>query len=414
MPASTRFERFRQHRSEKRLARVLLKATRLLRDTIRRNIVGADAGSDTHARLAAEIVELRARLEAERQTNAILQARLDRIRPRQRPHYNPAARFRILTLMNLLGMSIDDIAHRFRITATTVSRWVGELALNPTPVKIGAAARCDRPLRRYADVVRELTRTPRGSRDWRRPHRADARPRRTQDIVQDRRKDSEGEADPHAGAAEREAPRHRDFPNHVWSMDMTEIPMLFGFSIELAGVIDNFSRMPVMLRLYFNRPTAADMAALLRRATRRFGRPRHLVTDQGGQFTGQTFRNEVARLRIRQRFGAVDKHGSIAIMERFWKTIKNTTSLRSRFTASPRKLERRLTLVVQHYAYFRPHASLAGATPAEVYFETPKPKPEPVELPRAAAGRGTGPLPVRIAFVDRETPSLPYLVRNAA
>ena len=149
------------------------------------------------------------------------------------------------------------------------------------------------------------------------------------------------------------------------------------------------------------------MAALLRRAVREFGRPRYLVTDQGGQFTGHDFTRTVARLRIRQRFGAVHKHGSIAIIERFWKTIKYTTSLRSRFTASPRKLERRLTLIVQHYAYFRPHASLDGATPAEVYFEMPKPKPEPVELPRAAAGQRAAPLPVRIAFVDPETPALP-------
>ena len=112
--------------------------------------------------------------------------------------------------------------------------------------------------------------------------------------------------------------------------------------------------------------------------------------------------------------GAVGKHGSIATIERFWKTIKYTPSLRSRFTASPRKLERRLILIVHHYAYLRPHASLDGATPAEVYFEMPKPKPEPVELPRAIAGKRTGPLPVRIAFVDPETPALPYLVRKAA
>ncbi len=63
---------------------------------IRRNIIEADIESDTESRLAAEILELRAQLEAVHQTNAILQARLDRIRPRERPHYSPAARFQIL------------------------------------------------------------------------------------------------------------------------------------------------------------------------------------------------------------------------------------------------------------------------------------------------------------------------------
>ena len=265
MPKSSLFERFRRHRHEKRLSRVLLKATRLLSDVIRRNIVGADFGPDNESRLAAEIVELRTPLEAERQTNAILQARIDRIRPRRRPHYSPDARFRILALMNLLGVTVDDIAHRFRITATTVSRWVGELALNPTPERIGAAARCDPPLRRYANAVRELAQTlaALGVGD--------------DNIVRMLAREGLTISSRTVGRIRKEKPTRipeppieklhviADYPNHVWSMDLTEIPMLFGFSIELAAIIDNFSRMPVMLRLFFNRPIAADMAALLRR-----------------------------------------------------------------------------------------------------------------------------------------------------
>ncbi len=282
MPASDRFERFRRHRYEKRLSRTLLKATRLLREVIRRNIVGADAGSETEGRLAAEILELRTQLEAERQTNGILQARLDRIRPRERPHYSPDARLRILALMNLLGFTVEDIAAKFRITVNTVVRWVGEFALNPTPDRIGAAARCDPPLRRYANVVRELTQTlvALGVGD--------------DGIVRMLAREGLRISSRTVGRIRKEKPTRMpeppieslhviaDYPNHVWSMDLTEIPMLFGFSIELAGIIDNFSRMPVMLRLCLLRPTAEDMAALLRRATQQFGKPRHLVTDQGG------------------------------------------------------------------------------------------------------------------------------------
>jgi transposase InsO family protein len=35
------------------------------------------------------------------------------------------------------------------------------------------------------------------------------------------------------------------------------------------------------------------------------GRPRHFVSDQGSQFTAHIFRETLAALSIRQRFGAI-------------------------------------------------------------------------------------------------------------
>jgi transposase InsO family protein len=50
--------------------------------------------------------------------------------------------------------------------------------------------------------------------------------------------------------------------------------------------------------------------------------PRHLITDRGKQFTARSFRRGCRRAGIRQRFGAIGKHGSIALVERCIRTLK--------------------------------------------------------------------------------------------
>jgi transposase InsO family protein len=152
-------------------------------------------------------------------------------------------------------------------------------------------------------------------------------------------------------------------------MDLTEIPSLFRiFSFKLAVVIDVFSRMPLAANLFLAEPGANATPALVQQAIRSNGVPRHFVSDQGAQFTAKAFRIGLTTLGIRQRFGAVGKTGSIAIVERLWRTLKETLSLRALKPLTREDLERRLKTGLLHYAYLRPHQALAGATPAEVYF----------------------------------------------
>ena len=70
------------------------------------------------------------------------------------------------------------------------------------------------------------------------------------------------------------------------------------------------------------------MARLLKTAARSFGAARYLITDQGGEFTGRLFRKTATRLGIRQRFGTVGNLFATARLERFWRTLKDTASLR--------------------------------------------------------------------------------------
>jgi transposase InsO family protein len=111
-------------------------------------------------------------------------------------------------------------------------------------------------------------------------------------------------------------------------MDITRIPLLFPFlHLHLAVVLDAYSRMPLAAGVFLFEPSARDMLSLVIKAIGQYGKPRHFVTDQGAPFKAGLFRGALEALGIRQRFGALYQHGSMALIERFWKSIKTDLRL---------------------------------------------------------------------------------------
>jgi transposase InsO family protein len=156
-------------------------------------------------------------------------------------------------------------------------------------------------------------------------------------------------------------------PNHMWMMDITEIPCAFRlFTFKFVVLLDVFSRFPVAAKLFFKEPAAREIADFLRAATNRHGLPKHFVSDKGSQFTSQHFCATLKRLAIKQRFGAIGEYGSISIIERFWRTLKDLLLLRRAW--SPGELVHRLNAGLYYYAFHKPHQGLNGATPAEIFF----------------------------------------------
>jgi putative transposase len=218
---------------------------------------------------------------------------------------------------------------------------------------------------------------------------------------------------PQATAAGR-AVRAR-FPNHVWMIDLTEVPgFLRLLSYKLSVVLDVFSRMPLAARVFFSEPSGKDVARLVLAAAGRFGPPRHSVSDQGSQFTSDPFRRALDHLGVRHRYGAVGKTGSIALIERFFRTLKAVADLRSRPPLLRADLERRLTLGLSYYAWLRPHQGLEGATPAEVWLGSGPAHPDAIPPPRGRPGERPSFRPsFEIRYLDPER-HLPYLVSKAA
>ena len=400
--------------------RALMKATHLLglalAERIRQYRDSGDAVLDRFAQLQEQTLHaalLREALE-------ILASRWDKIPERQRPHFSPEARFRILRIKTLLALSADETALTFRVSTATILRWQQEALAAPERQTVGSLLEPVPPVRRYHDTVRHLVQTlttagfP-GDRSlathlartgWKLARRTIQRIRKEKPVPPPA---------PVAQPGKARAVRAR-YPHHVWMLDLTEIPgFLRLFSFKLVVVLDVFSRMPLAARVFFAEPSGRDVARLFAAAARRFGPPRHSVSDQGAQFTSSALKRALARLGVRHRYGAIGRSGSIAIIERFFRTLKTIARLRSNPPLLRADLERRLTVAFDYYAWLRPHQGLAGATPVEVYLGKNPARLAAVTPPRGRRGEGTGipPPPFEIRYLDPEQ-HLPYLVRKAA
>jgi transposase InsO family protein len=149
------------------------------------------------------------------------------------------------------------------------------------------------------------------------------------------------------------------------------------------------------------------------KAARRHGRPVHFISDRARCFTGQVFRRKLLRLGVKQRFGAVGKKGSIALIERLWRTLKDTLGLRLIGPLVAEDLMVKVEIGLLHYARFRPHQGLGGATPAERYFGRTPAHLSAIPPPRGRLGEGPMDPPFRVEYLDAER-LLPVLVRKAA
>ena len=71
------------------------------------------------------------------------------------------------------------------------------------------------------------------------------------------------------------------------------------------------------------------------------------------------------------RYGAVGKHGSISIIERFLRTMKSEGTRRIQVPFRRDRLRRELTFSMRWYNGHRPHGALEVRTPDEIYYGRP-------------------------------------------
>ena len=127
------------------------------------------------------------------------------------------------------------------------------------------------------------------------------------------------------------------YPHHVWHIDLSLLPIVTGFwtpwlpftlpqcwpfCFWICVVLDHYSRSVVAWRLFLKQPTAQAVCQLLDDARNAAGRaPKYTVSDQGSQFQDE-YRVWCDDNDVRPRFGAIGKSGSIAVLERFFRTLK--------------------------------------------------------------------------------------------
>jgi len=373
---------------------------------------------NTRLRPAAQLDRARQEIALLREELRIKDARMAFIPPHQRPHYPPTQRMAILELKAARGWNQVQTAHAMLVTPATVASWTRRVDEQGPH----ALVQLPQPVNRFPDFVRYLVRRlkvlcPTLGKAKIAQTLARAGLHLAATTVGRMLKEDGGETEgptPETAEADVElqdeadaAPRRvvvAKYPNHVWHVDLTAVPIVgfwvpwlpfalpqvWPFSWWVAVVLDHFSRRVLGVAAFKRPPTAAQMIAFLRRTMRKVrAKPKYLVSDKGPQFLCEAFKEWCRRRGIRLRFGAVGKHGSIALVERFIRSMKGEGLRHVLLPLGRRDFRRELDLYATWYNDRRPHTALDGATPNERYWGEPPanraPRWEPREKwPRAS------------------------------
>jgi transposase InsO family protein len=333
------------------------------------------AHRDTDAK-AKEILFLKDRVYQLEMQVSILQKHLHK--KRTKPRYEVRERLLILWHIEAFHVPRRKVSRYFGIARSTLYRWLHKIedqtpastAANKTPTEI-------------ASLVWEITKT---NLSWGRIRIANQlkllgiflSASTVRNILQ-RPKPRDTPASAAKPQKTEEKPESRSipawYPNHVWSVDTTKVRCWGRWPIHVLVAIDHFSRKVVCVAP-LEGPNAGWVIETLEQAMRKHGVPKHIISDQARVFVGDAFAALLSQWNIKPRVGAVGKHGSIAVTERVIKTLKyewlrcvpiikgfdHLTSLCSEFE--------------NWYNVWRPHMTLAGFRPDDLYYahtpEAPK------------------------------------------
>ena len=152
-------------------------------------------------------------------------------------------------------------------------------------------------------------------------------------------------------------------PNHVWSADITYVPMPMGF-MYLAATIDWYSRYVVSWRLS-NTLDGLFCEEMLEEALSR-GQPEIFNTDQGVQFTALAFTDRLKQSGVSISMDGRGRCLDNVFVERLWRTLKYENIYLHGY-ATVGALERGLIHYLRYYNEERLHQSLGYRPPIEVH-----------------------------------------------
>jgi putative transposase len=154
-------------------------------------------------------------------------------------------------------------------------------------------------------------------------------------------------------------------PDQVWCSDITYIPLAGGF-VYLTAVMDWHSRYVLAWEVSVTMDDDFCVNAL-ESAIRRHGIPEIFNTDQGSQFTGKAFTDVLKKHGIRISMDGKGRAMDNIFIERLWRSVKYEEIYLKEY-ASVRDLVIALKQYFEFYKFERPHQSLSGKTPGEVYW----------------------------------------------
>ena len=154
-------------------------------------------------------------------------------------------------------------------------------------------------------------------------------------------------------------------PNHVWSPDISYIPMVRGYMYLLA-IMDVYSRCILGWSLS-DTMEAEWVVNTLRMTVNKYGRPEIINPDQGSQFTSDEYVDyvkslETVRISMDGKGRAIDN----VYIERFFRTIKYEKIYLER-PETGNELYHICSQFIQYYNERRDHSSIGNNPPFIVY-----------------------------------------------
>ena len=385
--------------------------------------------SNQRVRLKAGNDHLQQELALRQEELRIKDARMGKMAPARRPRYPPTERMAILELRAARAWSLEQTARTFLVTADTIRSWVrrideaGAKALVQTSLPVNKLPSYVRylvqrlkvlcPMLGKQKIAQVLCRAGLhlGTTTVGRILKEDPRPKPTGKEAASSQSTEETRQVENvlAEAAKRVVTAKRI--NHVWHVDLTLVPTRLGFWTSwlpfslprcwpfgywVAVVIDHSSRRAMGFAVFQKDPDSREVRCFLGRAMHQAqARPKYLICDKGKQFWCQGFKDWCRRKGIHPRFGAVGQHGSTAVLERFIQTVKVECTRRLQVSFRAKTFRQVLLWFAVWYNQHRPHTTLGGRTPDEVYFpqrpanQSPRfesralwPRPAPCALPQ--------------------------------
>jgi putative transposase len=154
-------------------------------------------------------------------------------------------------------------------------------------------------------------------------------------------------------------------PGHVWSSDITYLPMAHGF-LYLVAILDVASRKVLSFRLS-NTLTPDFCVAALQEALGKFGTPQIFNTDQGAQFTSKDWIDVLEAAGVRISMDGKGRWIDNVFIERLWRTVKYEEVYLHAYRDG-REAQQQLRAYFETYNSRRLHQALDYRTPDEVYF----------------------------------------------
>jgi transposase InsO family protein len=350
-------------------------------------------------RRVVELDRLRTEVALLAEELALKDERWERVHPHRRPHYRPVQRLRILELRAARGWSVQQTAERFHVSEETIMSWMRRLDESGE----AGLVRADEPLNKFPAFVARLVRA------LKRTCPALGKKKIAQVLaraglhlgVSTVGRMLEREISPSDVGAEMPIERPRSTtarrPNDIWHVDLTTVPTAAGFWVPwlpfarlqrwpfawwVAVAVDHASRLVVGLAVFEHRPNSVEVTSFLKAAIERAkATPSTIITDRGRDFGGAF--HLWCRLRgIRRRLGAVAEHGSIAIVERFIRSMKSECTRRILVPFQLAAMQDELDGYATWFNEHRPNEALGGRTPLEVHSRAPPANARPRYEPR--------------------------------